>query len=211
MKLIFSIITTLTYFFSVGQHFSVSADKNNVLYIGVDNPLTITTEKIPCNQIVVSTDKGQINGIGCTYIYRDFDPGFVNIKLSKKEDGKLSEIGQRGFRVKNIPNPIPKIGPSSGGDIQKVVLINQKFLRAELDFFDYDVKFNVDSFTICIIRNDTCLYKEISNVGSKLNDKVIAALKEIKKGDFIIFKKIFAKGPDAIERLISPLVLTISE
>ena len=211
MKLPLVFITMLTFYSVSGQHFSVAAEKNNFFYIGVDNPLSIVTEKIPCEKVIVTSDKGQIYGNGCTYIYRDFESGSVNIILSKKENDKVIEIGRVFFRVKNIPNPFPKIGPSSGGEIKKVFLVNQQFLRAELDGFDFDARFRVDSFTTCIIRNDKCLYKEIKNIGSKLNEKVIEALKEIKNGDFVIFKKIYVKGPDGIERLISPLVLTISE
>ena len=52
------------------------------------------------------------------------------------------------FRVKMIPDPVIKVGPSGGGRIQSVVFKNQNFARADLENFDFDAHFNIVSATL---------------------------------------------------------------
>ena len=47
---------------SFSQKFSVSPDKNNVFYIGVDNPITIAVENTSCNSLIVKSTNGKISG-----------------------------------------------------------------------------------------------------------------------------------------------------
>ena len=210
MKKLTTIIAFFVFYSASAQKFSISADKNNVLWIGVDNPLTIAVENYPSNQIVVKADKGEIiGGYGNKYIYRGSEPDGISIILYKKSN--LKEIGRWSFRLKHIPDPVPKVGPSGGGDIQRIVLINQQYIRADIENFDFNAMFGIDSFTLNVIRTDTCFFKEIINIGSKFGNAVSEALSSIKKNDIVIFKKIYAKGPDGRSRLLSPLVFTIIE
>jgi hypothetical protein len=193
----------------VSQNFSLSAVKNNVLYIGVDNPLSVSVENYPANQIIVKADKGIVEGYGRNCIYRGTEPGTVVFTIYKKSN--LEEIGRINFRAKFIPDPVTKVGPSKGGIIQAVVLKNQQFIRAELENFDYNAAFIIDSFTLNIIRTDTCFFKEVINIGNKFGSAVIEALNSIKKNDIVIFKKIYTLGPDNRSRLLSPMVFTITD
>ena len=193
----------------VSQNFSLSAVKNNVLYIGVDNPLSFAIENYPANQIIVKVDKGVVEGYGRNYSYRGTEPGTVVFTIYKKSN--LEEIGRINFRAKYIPDPVPKVGISKGGIIQAVVLKNQQFIRAELENFDFNAVFEIDSFTLNVIRTDTCYFKEVINIGNKFGSAVVEALMGIKRNDIVIFKKIYVIGPDGRQRLISPLVLTITD
>ena len=96
----------------------VSADKMNVFYIGLDNPITAGITGIPASQITA-------NIVGCDatitptepgkYVVRAKSPGKATITLSGKDkNGKL--ITQtRDFRVKYIPDPVPMVGSKNGG------------------------------------------------------------------------------------------------
>ena len=113
--------------------------------------------------------------------------------------------------MKYIPDPVAKVGPSAGGNIYAVVLKNQQYIRAELENFDFNAMFVIDSFTINIIRTDTCYFKEVINIGNKFGSEVIKALEGIKKNDIVIFKKIYALGPDGRTRILSPIIFTVTE
>ena len=65
--------------------------------------------------------------------------------INVNADGKTSSFD---FRIKRIPDPILKVGPSSGGRVQSVVFKNQQFCRADLENFDFDARFNVVSATV---------------------------------------------------------------
>lgn len=200
-----------SFFISPAQKFSIAADKTNIFYLGVPNPLTIAVENYSCNAITVKTNNGKVSGRSGSFIYEATSAGITDIILFRRIKGHLKEIGRSTFRIKNIPDPIAKVGPSAGGNISKVVLRNQQYIRAELENFDFQLVFPIDSFTVCIIRGDTCLYKEINNSGNKFEQGLTTALNEIKKGDTVIFKKIFAHYPDRSQTVLNPILLFITD
>jgi len=117
----------------VGQKFSISADQNNILYIGVDNPFTVAAENLSRKMLVLKTDNGSISGKNGNYTFRGSQIGKTTIVLYKKVNGKLVEIGRNYFRVKNIPDPIFKIG--SGRDtMSSKEISSQSYVRLILPF-----------------------------------------------------------------------------
>ena len=165
----------------------------NVLYADVDNHLTIAVENYPNNSIIVKTNNGKISRSNGSYIFHTTQIGTADIILYKKINGKLKKIGKSTFRVKLIPYPIAKVGPSAGGRIQGIVLKSQQYIRADYDFIDIDIRTPIDSFTVNIIPSDTCFFKQIKNLTNKFSQELIEALKIIKKGYVVIFKDIMAR------------------
>jgi GldM C-terminal domain len=196
--------------FSAGQNIFISGDKNNVLFIGVENPITISVENLKPDDIVVKVDKGVLTGgYDKTYIYRGFEPGRVTISIYTKSDSK--KIGRITFRAKYIPDPVVSLETSRGGIIHQSALKTLQYLRTELKDFDYDTPFSIDSFTVTIVHIDNCYTKEFFNAGNELKEELRNELLKMKKNDFVIFKQIYVKGPDARSRLLAPAVYTISE
>jgi hypothetical protein len=199
------------YFISDAQRFSISADQNNVLYVGLDNPLTIAVENFPSEAIIVKADNGTITGNRGRYMFIATKIGKANIIIYKKIRGQIKEIGRNVFRVKPIPAPMPYVGPSSGGYISSNILKQQQYIRAAYECCGFDARASIDSFTICILRGDSCFYKEIKNIGSKFNDEIINELSLIKKDDTVIFKKIFAKGLENESIPLIPILFFITD
>ena len=176
------------------QKISVANERMNIFYKGIDNPVSFAVEGVSNKSLIVKAKNGIIRN---EYGYDTFRPdsiGKAEIIIYKRVQGKLKEIGRSAFRVKAIPDPIAKVGPSAGGRIETVVLKAQQFIRADIENFDIDVRIPIDSFTICITRGDSCFYKELHNSSGKFSDDVIEALSEIKNGDTVIFKNIFTKN-----------------
>ena len=209
-----SIVTFSLFFYcfaSYAQTISIGADRNNILYAGLDNPLTIAVENTSNKIIIVKTDNGTISGNGGKYIFHSKVTGKADIIIYKKIKGKAKEIGRGYFRVKSIPAPVPKVGPSSGGYIKGEILKHQQYIRADYECCGFDARAPIDSFTICIVRADTCFYKEIKNIGNKFNDEITNALAGIKKDDTVIFKKIFARDPDNKSIPLTPIFFFITD
>jgi hypothetical protein len=192
------------------QHIAVAAERMNELYIGIDNPLSIVAENYPCHSIIVKTDNGKISGNSCDYVYSGGTVGRADIILYIKQKKRLKEIGRLTFRVKYLPDPIPRVGPSAGGNMRKDILWAQQYIRSGSESFDFDVRYPIDSFTVCITRGDTCVYNEIKNTGAVFNKAVTSAFGEIKVGDTLIFKNIWARAPDGRKRLLNPVVFYIT-
>jgi hypothetical protein len=180
----------------------------NLLYIGVDNPISIAVENVDCKSLIVQTDNGTIVGNNGEYIFHGSKVGPAQITLYKKINGKNRMIGKSYFRVKNFPLPIFKI--ASGKDrMPKIEIASQLYVRAELENMDIDIKYYIDSFTICIISSDTCGSFIAKNLGNKLNETITSRFSTLKANDVVVFKDIFIKLPDSNPAKLAPVMVTI--
>lgn len=73
------------------QHAVVSADKMNVLYSGIDNPVQIAVENCSCKNVVATVTNGSLTGEGCHYIFRSNNIGKAIITGRCKTAGKIME------------------------------------------------------------------------------------------------------------------------
>ncbi|RYF44932.1 MAG: gliding motility protein GldM [Chitinophagaceae bacterium] len=120
---------------------AVMLDKMNVFYIGVDNPVTIGSPT-GWDKTTVSMTGGTITGSNDKRTVRVSSPGKASITVNA--DKKAATFD---FRVKRIPDPIFKVGPG-GTRMPSVTFKNQQFCRADLENFDFDLRYNVTSATV---------------------------------------------------------------
>jgi hypothetical protein len=193
-RIFLTIIILLFILVSKSQNISLANEKMNIFYKGVDNPISFAAEGISNKDVDLKTKNGIIDNKYGYNIFRSDSIGRAEITICRKVGSKLKKIGSTTFRVKKLPDPITKVGPSSGGRINTSVLKAQQYIRDDMQNFDIDVRPQVDSFTICISRNDPCYYRELHNVGGKFDDNVIQALSELRDGDTVIFKNFFGKN-----------------
>jgi hypothetical protein len=180
----------------------------NVLYIGVSNPLSIVVENTSSNSLIIKTDNGTITGNNGRYEFQGGKVGTAQITLYKKSNGKIKEIGKGFFRVKQLPLPIFKI--ASGKDrMPKVEIANQQYVRAELENFDIDIRYSIDSFKICIVSSDTCKFSVKTNYGNKISEEIRNDFNMLKQNDVVVFKDIFIKQPDGTQDMLAPRIITI--
>jgi hypothetical protein len=173
MNKLIAIVFLFFHFCCVAQHFAASADKNNILYIGISNPLSVAVENIAANTLVIKTDNGLIIGNNGKYEATPTIQGKATYFIYKKNNGKLKKVAAAIFRVKHLPNPVFRIGPcNSGCVIQKKTIVNQQYVRVDLENFDINARFQIKKFTVCIIKNDTCRLDEIDNIGNELNSEI---------------------------------------
>ncbi len=123
---------------------AVMLDKMNVFYIGVNNPVTISSGT-GWDKTKVSMSGGTLSAAGGPgkFNVRVTSPGAASITVNA--DGKPSTYQ---FRIKNIPPPVLMVGPSDGGRVQSVVFKNQNFARAELKGFDFEYHYSLVSATV---------------------------------------------------------------
>ena len=209
-KIFLNVMMVCNSLLSSAQHFSVANDRQNIAFVGIENPITVAVENVSARSVYVKTDNGIIAVEDGRYIFRPDHPGWANIIVFKKANTKLIEVGKWPFRVHQISDPIFKIG--SGLDsIRKVELANQEFARAEPngDFGDYNPR--LDSFTVCIIRIDSFSYVEKINVGNKISDEIKKEFSKLKTNDIVLFKNINAIMPDGKKRKLKSRGITIFE
>ena len=124
---------------------SVSADNVKVLYIGLDNPISVSGGNVGDEKVSFTMDNGSFTkDRPGHYIIRPGKPGTATITLNI--EGKPQQFP---FRVKTVPDPVGMVGASKGGMMGVNEFKAQAGVRAELENFVFEgVKFNVTSFTI---------------------------------------------------------------
>ena len=195
--------------------FSVDSDKLDMIYIGVDNPLTLTVENEDCKDLVIKASLGTIKGDSCRFIFRFDDASqrgaITYISISKKKGNKLIEIGKREFRLKSIPSPYASVGNYVSGKIKGSILKAQSIIKLGYEGFDFGANINVESFVLSIIRGDTCYFTNIQNIGNRFEPEVLDAIASVKKGDTVIFKRITIENYNKSNNEVPPIVFYITE
>lgn len=187
----------------------VSPDKMNVLYIGVNNPISVSAPGTPTDKVRVSMSGGSISPAGGgKYNVRVSSPGIAHISVAAEvAPGKTQTLSSTEFRVKRIPDPIAKFAGKTGGSMATVALKAQNALFAKLDNFDFDATFKVTKFTMIIAkpRADAIV---LSTSGGQLSSSMSSALNGIVPGTRVIFDNIVAVGPDGTSRQLNAVALT---
>jgi gliding motility-associated protein GldM len=174
---------------------AVMLDKMNVFYIGVDNPVTIGSPT-GWDKTTVTPSGCTITGNGSKRVVRVSAIGAAS--LTVVADGKSSKFD---FRIKRIPDPILKVGPSGGGKIQAVIFRNQQFLRADLENFDFEAKFNVVGGTVYFnIPGD----RNVNSISLSSGDLGAAKqyMSKLVPGSIVTFDNVRVVGPDGQTRTI---------
>ncbi|MCX8020168.1 MAG: gliding motility protein GldM [Chitinophagaceae bacterium] len=195
--------------YTVGQsNAAIQLDKMNVLFIGVDNPITVSGSG-NLNELRVSASGGGItlmpNGPG-KYLARvtsETDNCVISVTTP---DGKTTSVN---FRVRSIPDPTPYVGRMKSGDMSASEFKSQAGVRAIVENFFYETQFTVTGFRI---TGDGEGFddgvEEAINTGAAWNEarKIV---NKCRPGSFITIEDIRAVGPDNRTRKLTPMIFNL--
>ena len=88
---------------------TVSADAMNVVYLGLENPVTIVAPGIYPKELIISASDGitiRPTEILGKYVLTGSDTGNAKIYVKAKKGEEIIDFGSYDFRVKRVPNPI---------------------------------------------------------------------------------------------------------
>lgn len=187
----------------------VSATKMNVFYVGVDNPVSISVAGVPGDKIHPDITNGRIRKQGDgTYIVNPRRPGNSIVTVNAEIEGKNTSMGTQQFRVKSLPDPVAKVAGKKGGDIEKNVLLAQRVVIADMENFDFDLTFNITSYTISTTDRGGYFIEEPIE-GSRITDRARNMIEDARRNQKINFEDIRAIGPDGVERKLAAIVFTV--
>jgi gliding motility-associated protein GldM len=194
--------------YQVGEAIAVvSPTKMNVFYIGVDNPVDISVAGVPANKVFPTINNGAISKNGNSWVVRPRSTGKATVTVTAEIDGKRKTMANMPFRVKDIPNPVAKVGGKKFGPIGKNELLAQSVVFAEIEGFDFDAPFRVTDFvvsaTIHGFRQDELAHN------NKITEAQRTLIRNLSKGDKVYFDDIKAVGPDGRSRELPTLTLKI--
>lgn len=187
---------------------AVMLDKMNVVYIGVDNPITVSsgsgaekTSVIPSGG-GISVAKGAGPG---KYVIKATTPDLkANLKVAVT-GGKATDFP---IRVKRIPDPVPTLGGKlRGGNAQPGTLKAQTGIVPVLDNFDFEARFNVESYDMVFASKGEIFRATAS--GPLFSPQMLTFISRAKPKDVIYLEEIKVRGPDGTPRKIGQIVFTV--
>ncbi len=207
---------------------TVSATKMNVLYVGVENPVSISVPGVASQDIFPTISNGTLKKVsGGNYIAipakQSTAPAIITVNATIN-DQKV-KIADHPFRVKLLPDPLPfffleEISADASGNIVTVPKVtnesslpitsvgSMRGLKAELKDSEFEVKYEIKGYSIILINKNGNSYPETVS-GNEFTPAIKNFLNNNFRGDIVI-KNIKAKGPDGLDRDLPALFTTIN-
>jgi len=160
---------------------TVAATKMNVLYAGIENPVSVSAS--------VAAEKVSISLTGGTYTKTgpgEYDISVpeslvgktITISISADIGGKQQIMGSKVYRIKRVPDPVAVLGGNiKGGKTTKAELLANPFVLADMGTdFVYDLRWTVNSYQVTFIIKGiedppiTCNNRQFSDaIKNKIN------------------------------------------
>jgi hypothetical protein len=184
---------------------AIEPTKMNVLYLGVDNPMTIAVSGYRTKDLRVELDSmGTISGENGFYTIRPLHPGILKVFVYAKKE----IVAEKHFRVKILPDPAVKFAGKTGGDISLEELLKTEKIEVVMENFDFDVDFKILEFTLGVeaggfVRSFTSKSREITKDQKHLLSRLTSGCCSI------LIYNVIVIGPDNRRREINSNFFTI--
>lgn len=199
---------------------TVSATMMNVLYAGIENPISISVPGIPTQQVTATMTNGSLTRNGDMWVARPTNVGSdAQITVTATIDGRSQTVNTTTFRVRKLPNPTPFISFKDaagntdkyvgGKPFSKALLLQAPGIGAAIDDGLLNISFSVLSFETVFFDSMGNAIPEVSN-GNNFSARQKEQFKRLSRGKRFYISRIKAKGPDGITRDLSPLEVIIN-
>lgn len=156
----------------------LAADKMNVLYRGLSNPVSGSILGADLSATTLSAAGASVSGSSGKWNVTPGAGNEVTLTIAGKSPSGKSITQPFKFRVKNIPPPRGEIR-GKGYDVMPANMISKQTLTATLKDFDFPVSFNVVSFKVKVPG------KAVMSVNGNSLAPVEALTKGLRSGDNI--------------------------
>ncbi len=157
----------------------IAADKMNVVYRGVANPMSISIPGIPNNKVSASAP-GLKAISGSQYVMNPGTGRTVTITASGKLPDGQTVSSKSEFRIKDIPRPEGSVSKQTGSVKMPRANLEIATIGAMLEDFDFDLNLAVSGFKLKVPGQPT-----VAVSGDKLDSRAKAALKRAGRGDAV--------------------------
>jgi gliding motility-associated protein GldM len=187
----------------------VSPTKMNVLYIGVDNPISVSVPGVAPENVTATLSGGTLSpdskeGKG-NYIAKVTGGKEATVNVSAKfgDEGTSRRMGDFQFRVKRVPDPEAFCGGQTDGLISKAKLVASGAVIPKMVNFDFDLTFRVTSFEITMNINGDLITSTAT--GNRFSEEMKGRITRLKGGSRLYIENIKAVGPDGVPRKLKPI------
>lgn len=165
---------------------NISADKMNVVYIGVDNPMTISFAGVTDNNVTAAAPGLTKSSAAGKYVWR---PQGGSTEATVSVSGKLpdgtSVSDKKTFRIKTIPAPATSLRGIVGGSKGSKENLTNSPINVVFNDFDFEVKTTVIQFEVKAPGSSTIVCQ-----GNRFNAAAIAAINKSPNGGNVIISNV---------------------
>ncbi len=186
---------------------TVSADKMNVVYRGLPNPMSISAAGFTNEALTLTVAGGGVLAKTSAGHY-NFTPSAgardreVTFRVSGKDaSGQNQSLGSFTYRVLPLPTPTLSIAGVSDGKISKARILTSPFVTADLIGFLFDgVRYNVISYELYFIHSKGSYATRIN--GPQFSGEAIQKLRQFPVKTIVRIDNVVVRGPDGEKRAI---------
>jgi len=198
---------------------TVSATMMNVLYAGIDNPVSISVPGVATSAVSASMTNGSLVRKGDGWVAHPSTVGTnAVVSVTADMDGRRMEVAKTTFRVRKLPDPTPYIPfkdsqgntdrYKGGRQFSKTLLQAAHGLEAAIDDDLLNISFTVLSFETVFFDSMGNAMPEVSD-GANFSARQKQQFRNLKRGQRFYISRVKAKGPDGITRELSPLEVIV--
>ncbi len=199
---------------------TVSATMMNVLYAGIDNPVSISVPGVAMGNISATMTNGTLTRKGDNWVARPAKVGDnAVVTVTANMDGRPVQMAATTFRVRKLPDPTPFIAYKDangtpehyrgGKPFKKALLLAADGLEAAIDDGLLDTPFQVEGFETVFFDSSGNAMPEVSQ-GAAFSPRQKQQFQRLSRGKRFYISRIRAKGPDGTTRELSPMEVIIN-
>ena len=198
---------------------TVAPTMMNVLYAGINNPISIAVPGVPSQNVTATMTNGTLTRQGNGWVAKPAKigtPAVITV-MAKQADGRSTKMAETSLRVRALPDPLPYIQYTDangatkrfkGGRIAKRDLLTANGIGAAIDDDLLDVPYQVVRFQLLFFDSVGGVIPEVSN-GPTFSTRQRDKIRNMAKGKRFFVSEVTARGPDGIERQIPAIEVIV--
>lgn len=166
---------------------TISADKMNSVYRGVENPMSISFAGIADSDVTASAPGLKKTGQQGKYVWNVTGLSGTSAVVTvsgKLPDGKTVS-DKKTFNIRPIPQPVPTLRGKAGSGKGNKNDLSSSTINVTFPDFVFDLTANVQSFEVYIPGSPAIICQ-----GNRFSGPALAAINKCKRGDVVVINNI---------------------
>ncbi len=201
-------------FFALAPLAVISATKMNIVYIGLENPISVSVPGVSSKDVIVTCSAGgnlRADGNKGTYLLTvQQNPAIRKVTITATVGGRV--MGFAEYRIRQVPKPTPMLGPiEASGSVSAGQLKAANFVLTPLKDFAFDgVDYKPQSWSLVYQPKNGQAQVE-NGYGNAITPRAKSFMNNARPGDRFILMNIKAVGPNGAVPLPSSLALEVRQ
>lgn len=199
---------------------TVSATMMNVLYAGINNPISISVPGVAQNAVSATMTNGSLTRSGDHWNAHPTRVGAeCVITVTATLEGRSQTVSTSTFRVRKLPDPTAYIAYKDSKGNENHYKGSKPFVKSLLlaaDGLDAAIDDDLLNVHYSVVNFETIVFDSMGNAmpeksaGSRFSERQKTSFRRLSRGKRFYITRIRAKGPDGIVRDLSPMEVIVN-